>query len=204
MKAIPVLAAFFLLFSACEFERDTLYDDAESAASQENSMFNLHTTSVGYDTISLAWNPVPDAQSYILYRDMSPDFVEPYTFGPSTTEFYDSSLYPITTYYYKVCAQYSDGGEDCSGTLSVRTASLPAPANLVATSGTSTIMLTWDPISGSGTYYVFRDDVQLVSTGNANYIDNSVTPGKTYIYYVTYSLYGILGPPSNIVSATPY
>ncbi len=187
MKAIPVLTALLLLFSACEFERSELYDEAEIAAGLQDALFNLHAVSVGYDAVNLEWNVVPDAVSYRYFRALSDDFTSTSPIEVPGTVYNDTGLTPNTKYYFMVCAQYSDGGEDCSKVLSLRTNSLPVPQNLRVTATTETsVSLAWDAVSGvTCTYVMYRNGVALGTSGTASFTDSAgLTVGMTYTYYV--------------------
>jgi hypothetical protein len=67
----------------------------------------------------------------------------------------------------------------------------PAPANLVATSGASSIALTWNASLGATTYNVKRAATsggpytQLASTAAPSYTDSSVANGPLYYYVVS-------------------
>lgn len=203
MKAITILAAFLLVFSACEFERSSLLDDAELAVNQPDTLFNLHETAIGYGSITLEWNVVPDAVNYRYFRALSDDFTTTGPIAVAGTTYTDTSLMPNTKYFFMVCASYSDGGEDCSKVFIARTASLPVPTNLQASATETSVSLSWDTIDGVSSYVIHRgpDNVTYTASGTG-FVDNSVTAGSTYTYYVTcmVSPYGE-GPASNTVQA---
>lgn len=203
---MPIMLLVLTVFTAC-FERNSLYELAKSAMGQQDSLFNLHYTSVSFNSVTLAWNTVPDAVNYRYFRNSTGDFTAVTPMDVAGTGYTDTGLMPNTMYYFMVCASYSDGGEECSMTLSLRTPALPAPANLRVDSFTGTsVSISWDAAVGISTYYVYRDPTIgiPVPTSATSYTDSSVTAGTTYTYHVTCfdPMFGE-GPASNTVTATP-
>jgi hypothetical protein len=85
-----------------------------------------------------------------------------------------------------------------------------APANLTATSGNTTVALTWSGVAGATSYVVARSSTingnYTAISGNltaANYTDTGLTNGATYFYVVTAASFDGAGPNSSIASATP-
>ncbi|GEM_PF-1674228 len=72
---------------------------------------NLHTTSVSYNSISIAWNASPGASDYKIYRSTNGQHFSRIA-ETSSTNYTDSSLNLSTTYYYKVKAinAYGESG----------------------------------------------------------------------------------------------
>jgi hypothetical protein len=74
--------------------------------------------------------------------------------------------------------------------------SLPAPVGLLATTGTLSVTLSWsEPSQGSSVtrYDIYRDGSPLssVTAPTTSYTDQSVVPGKTYVYEVEAFAHGV-------------
>jgi hypothetical protein len=58
------------------------------------------------------------------------------------------------------------------------------PQNFSAVSATNKVTLSWDYMPETSKYLVYKNDVFLTETKNNSYIDNNVTVGEKYAYYV--------------------
>lgn len=188
MKARYCLATMLLIASLVRCDRNSLYDAAKMAASQQNSLFNLHATTVTYDSITLVWNAVEDVVTYRYFRSFTDDFTSVGPIEVPGTTYTDSGLTPGTTYYFMVCASYADGGEDCSKTLTMKTATLPltAPGNLAVASKTSTtVNLEWDAVAGAARYLLYRENVLIADLTTTYFSDSYRASGSGYNYTVS-------------------
>jgi hypothetical protein len=71
-----------------------------------------------------------------------------------------------------------------SGSAGVRVGP-PAPTGLnAAATGTTQIMISWNPSSGATQYELVRGSNAPVVTAATNYVDNSVAAGTSYVYKV--------------------
>jgi len=61
---------------------------------------------------------------------------------------------------------------------------LSAPTNLTVASPTQHPSLNWNAVSGASSYNIYREGVNIGSTGDTNYLD-SAAPEGTFHYYVT-------------------
>ncbi len=82
---------------------------------------------------------------------------------------------------------------------------LTPPQNLVALPGDSEVTLQWAEMFDIDYYNIYKNNVLLTTTTEANYLDQDVANGTLYEYYLTaiYSDSGDESDPSNVVSATP-
>ncbi|MDP5275783.1 glycoside hydrolase family 6 protein [Chengkuizengella axinellae] len=172
-------------------------------------------TSGGDEEISLSWNPVSGADSYSVKRSTSAGGV--YTTvatGLTSTSYTDTDVINGTTYYYVVSAE-NEAGE---GSDSAEVSAIPqsevtvptAPTGVTVSAGDGEVSLSWNSVSGAGSYNVKRS----TSSGGAytaiesgltatNYTDTNVTNDTTYYYVI--SAENEVGESSNSteVNATP-
>ncbi len=205
MKAIPVLAALLIAFSACEFERNDLLEDARNAFDNAQSPFGFHVTSVTDTSITLEWTADAEYPTYRLYRDMNFDMPAAILIYEGTgTFFYDSPLSSDTTYYYKLCGVDTTGGEKCSKTIEARTGILPGGTSITShTAGMTEITLNWSPATNAKSYEIIREGTVVGNTTLTSFTDRSgLSPGTTYQYQVqAVNDYGY-GPLSSQYGAT--
>jgi fibronectin type 3 domain-containing protein len=131
----------------------------------------------------------------------------------TATTYTDTTLTTGTTFYYQVTAQDSKGESEASNEVNVSLGTLPAPANLTATTVAGQVDLAWSTVSGATGYNVYRGTTQTgtitgkskIATGvsTISYSDLTVTRGVTYFYQVTAIDTSSESPGSNEVSVTP-
>ena len=158
--------------------------------------------------IQVKWNAVPYANKYLIYRGekengLGMEYLDSVTGNQLS---YKNILYSSekgNEYYYKVCAELSDGSRSAFTGLalgySIREGAPSAPGNINVTNGngvsTTSLSITWDQITYDPSYdvkyAVYRtssiDSIySLVSTNltSASVTDISVKPGIKYYYYV--------------------
>ncbi|MFB6889292.1 PHB depolymerase family esterase [Kitasatospora sp. NPDC056327] len=80
----------------------------------------------------------------------------------------------------------------------------PAPAGLTATpTGSGSIALGWQPVTGAVSYRVFRDGAPVASPTGTGHTDSGLSAGTTYGYAVAaVAADGTAGPRSATVTAT--
>jgi hypothetical protein len=144
----------------------------------------------GQGQVTLAWNTLGGAQSYVLRRAS-------HTGGPyadlvtqPAAGYLDQGLSPATSYYYVVHAVGPGGpGADSAEAAAL---TVPAtPAHLSATADVGSISLSWDPSAGVTGYRVSRaaaDGVfKLLVNAPATpttYVDSGLAAGASYSYAV--------------------
>lgn len=158
----------------------------------------LHTSATLPDSIALAWNPVPNALYYQLFRSTEEDGVFTQLQVVATSATTDSdSLKNFRSYYYRVKAVTPGGISRYGDTLAVDprfvSGDHPAePRNLQAAYATPfTVNVTWDAIEGALGYYVYRSPHQdkhftLVGIAETNSLTDSFAlyPENDYHYMV--------------------
>ena len=176
---------------------------------------NLSATAISGARVDLTWVDNSSVESgFKVYR--STDNVT-FTFlgssGQNVTTYSNGNAQPGTTYYYRVLAYDSGGGQSApSNTVTVTTPTVPAvPSNLVATAVSKTqINLTWVDNSTNETNFRIDRSTNGVSFSTLTWTGANVTsfsdtgrqPGTTYYYRVaSYNANGS-SATSNTASAT--
>ncbi len=166
----------------------------------------------GNGAVTLTYDAVPGATRYLPYVSTDNANFTALSFTTATT-YTQSGLTNGTTYYYVVVPYNGTTVGTASNTASALV-SLPAPTNLVATPGTTSITLTFTASAGIGAtdYEVFEstnpsaaatDYVSLGDTGGSTtFTQTGLSPGVTYYYFVVPQNAGGPGTPSAIVHAT--
>lgn len=162
-------------------------------------------------SVSLTWNPVPNAVTYNLKRALSSSgpFSNVLTglTKPSAT---NTSLTNGTLYYFVVSAVHANGEGPVSSVVSATPMPAPAaPTSLVAVAGAGTVSLTWSQASSGITQNkVWRAPkggaYQVLATlsPSTSFVDTGLSKGQAFYYRVTaLNSYGE-STNSNTVSAT--
>ncbi len=81
-----------------------------------------------------------------------------------------------------------------------------APSDLAAVSAADglSVTLSWTASSGADSYQIWRDNVQIGTSGGAGYTDANTAPGQPYSYYVVAvdTAHSLSSGPSNAASVT--
>lgn len=185
-----------------------------SAPVSATTRVNLGTPSsisaslVSSTSITVSWGSVTEATGYTIYRSSSASGEYTLTGTGDSTSYTDTGLTPSTTYYYKVAA-YNSVGDGPLSSSTFATTLFEAPTGVSATAdSSSSITLSWNPVSRASSYYIDRSDseggtyTQVTYTSRTSYTDTGLSPGTRYYYKVRgrdASGYGDYSPP---VSAT--
>jgi len=149
------------------------------------------TASVNNTQVSLSWQAVTAANSYIVKRSLTSG--GPYTVlgATSSTSFTDTTAAPGTTYYYVVNASNTAGASANSAEISAITVPA-APTGLTTTAGNGQVALSWNASTGATSYTVLRatspgGPYTTLATGvtGTSYTDTTALPGWTYYYAVS-------------------
>jgi fibronectin type 3 domain-containing protein len=173
------------------------------------------TATAGDGQVTLTWNAVAGATSYVLYWSNSIGV------GKSTGIRISSVSFPYvhrnltngTPYFYVVTAANGSGEGDASAEASATPAPVvpSAPTGLTATAGDGQITLTWNAVAGATSYALYWSNSTGVgkSTGtripgvSSPYVHRSLTNGTPYFYVVTAANESGEGDASAEASATP-
>jgi len=170
------------------------------------------TATASSSKITVTWNKVPGAKSYILYRSSTSGGAYTLLGTPSAPKGVDSHPYGGTTYYYVVSAVNPSGESPKSAPVSAATpapTAVPAaPANVTAALGVpGKVHLTWPAVSGADSYIIYRSTAsgsgwKLIGTPiDSRGTDSKANAGMTYYYTVTAVNTKGESPKSNEASA---
>jgi len=161
----------------------------------------LTAADVGPSEIYLDWDPVSDATGYYIYRATSSTDTYNKIETVQTSYYTDSGLNADTTYYYKVKAYNSYGASDYSLKAYDRTDAdyvLDTPDPDAVALNSKEIQLSWDSVSGSTSYYVYRstsfsgDYLKIKTVSTLGYKDTGLQAEDTYYYKIqAYSSSGL-------------
>ncbi len=177
---------------------------AEAAEKAElDKAKNLEVSSVSKGKVSLSWDPVTDAQGYLIYR-MDPSAKTYSEIGKTTKTSYSDSGLKKGTYHYKVCAYVKYGqayitgprSKEVSGTVTESGTKTDADkvgkvSGLKASSiKTSGYKLSWKKVNGAAGYEVYRYDakrkkfIKAATVRSASYRDKRLSAGTSYKYKI--------------------
>lgn len=220
--SVVIYAGFTTRGSAAFIHMDDFSLTAGSTVQPPAAPTGLNA-SPGNGQVSLTWNAVSGAASYVIYRETTfygeesqenalLDSTPPYQTGITGTSFTDTGLSNGTTYYYEVEAVNSGGSSGFSAIASATpsTGQVPAvPTNLTATAGDSQVSLTWNAVPDATGYNLYRgtssggEVLYLSNISSNSYLDISLPNGTTYYYQVTAVNDAGESGRSSEVSATP-
>ena len=167
--------------------------DSNDSSSTLGVPTGLTAEASGPDQIFLSWNSLSGASSYYIYRSTSSSDNFIIVATTSKNSFNDTGITTGTKYYYKIKAYQSFYTGPFSSTVSATAeavSTLKAPTNLDADSkGSSKIELTWDPVSGASSYYIYRGTSsggysKIDTTSETSYTSSGLMPSNTYYYKV--------------------
>jgi fibronectin type 3 domain-containing protein len=168
------------------------------------------SATAGNGQVSLTWNSVTHATSYVVRRKPASGSYSTIATVP-TNSYVDTTPTNGVTYTYIIRA-VSAGGESSDSGTATATPRVTAPQNFTATPAHQSVTLTWDVVPGATAYKVKRGtssgtytSTQNVSGATTNsYTWTGLTNGATYYFVVLATDSAGDGPNSAQASATPY
>ena len=153
-------------------------------------------SSSSYNSITVKWNSVSEAQGYRVYRKVSgTSWKQIAEIEGENVSWKDTGLTCGTTYIYTVRAYIKDGENyllstyDQSGVSAVPVPS--APELKRTSSETSSVSLEWGKVSGATAYRIYRKisgeswkRLDTVKKNITSYTDKTAKKGVKYIYTV--------------------
>lgn len=164
--------------------------------------------------IDLSWTTVTDADTYhlIVWTEAQDAWIrtgDPLT--STTTTYTHSGISSGRTHYYRIRAAVTGTVGAWSNTIS----SVPGTSyipGLVAKAGTAEVELTWNEVSGAGSYHIImwttgQTEWERIggnlSSDTTSYTHTGLTAGNTYYYRVRAVINNAEGLWSEKVSAVP-
>jgi fibronectin type 3 domain-containing protein len=142
--------------------------------------------------IHLSWQPVNDAQSYIIFHGFaSDDTLAPLDTVEATS--YDHESNDGLTHYYAVSAYLPGNTGARSTVVSGYAKRLAAPVDVNATQGAyhKVIQLSWSEVPGAVRYIIYRSDnpapgsfIPVGATGALGYSDSVFAASKDFYYQI--------------------
>ena len=143
---------------------------------------NLHSVSTTATMITMAWNSVPGAAYYRVFRN---GVYVGFTYG---TSYVSTGLTSNTTYSFRVAAMSATNLQGVySAFANVKTleAQLPAPTNLHAAAKTTTsITMTWNAVTGASYYRFYQNGIYLGKVFGTSYTSSGLSASTTYGFKV--------------------
>ncbi|ACL05044.1 Fibronectin type III domain protein [Desulfatibacillum aliphaticivorans] len=197
--------------SASAFSREVT---VAPSANLPLSPANFSRTVLGNTQVSLAWNSVDGADSYILRRRNGGDSWEGAWETPvNSLSFTDTELVNGSKYVYQVNAVNAAGsGAWCEQEVSAVPYSTPpkAPVNVTVEASDSQVEVSWNAVSGATDYYVTVTETPGGSWagggstgGPASYVVSGLNNNQTYYFRVQAMANDLWSAYSQEVSATP-
>ncbi|WP_238881648.1 glycosyl hydrolase family 18 protein [Clostridium sp. YIM B02551] len=169
---------------------------------------SLSYSDVTSSNVNLSWGSVSNAKGYKIYRSNVNSSTYSLIASTALTSFKDSSLLPDTKYSYYITAYNSAGSSSGSKVVTFYTnkISLDPPKEFTySIVSSSSIKLSWTPVTGATGYQVYRSSYNSLSysliatTTSTSYLDSTLSSNTKYWYYVkAFSSNGI-SPLSPIV-----
>jgi len=195
---------YYYKVSAVNDYGESILTDAKSATTSSSSSgtpdipTGLYVTETTSSSVSLGWEWTSGANYYKVYYSNTASLGFGYLGNTSHTYYTVNGLDANTTYYFRVSA-VNDYGESSLSDYTYTTTynnSVNAPATPTGVSamasGTNSINIYWDSVSGASSYKVYRSnnyysgyDLIYTSYYSGYYADYDVSSGTTYYYKVS-------------------
>lgn len=147
-------------------------------------------------------------ESYVLYKDA----VQVAVVSSTVSSYTFTGLTESVVYAFTVKARNS-AGDSQPDLVSQQAYAIPAaPASLAVVfseSSSSSLNLSWSPVSSASGYYVYMLSSStgvyemLATSSSSSYVASSLTPGVSYSFKVAAYTSNLLGAQSSAASATP-
>ena len=179
-----------------------------------------------YNSVSLSWSPVADANGYTITRKTEGEEKETvlaHVSGANTVSYLDESVQTGTKYIYHVYAytqyvddkgqqQYADTEKFAAVTKTPQLSQ--AKLTSVAAEGCNSLTLIWDKVEGADGYVVLRSEngkeytqAADITDAKTTYVDASLTAGMVYSYkvqaYRNINGKKVYGEESGVLSGKP-
>ena len=187
-----------------EPEEGTVKEEDEKAKEQNkntnialSAVSNLKAVAAGKNRVQLSWNKSPNAEEYIIYRQIGKGSFS-YRYITKNLTYLDITASGTEYNFYRIypCYNTSDGKRIVgpSDTYVYAKATLTAADNLKAASaGKNKVKLTWNRVNGAEGYIIYRQIGKgtfsyRYMTPNLSYMDTTASDLE-YNYYRVYPYY---------------
>lgn len=188
--------------------------DDESSLEQDVTAAptNLTATVLSPQKVRLNWNPIAGAGvNYVVQKGTAPGNERNYSSSSpaGSTTFTDDNNTPNTQLCYTVRAVANNSASPISNEVCVFTAAGPTPPAEVSatTTGTTSVNITWTPVSGIVRYYVFEsigggafNQIGSVAPPTTSFLAEGLNPGTNYAFaiktFVPANLFSALSDPA--------
>ncbi|MCP4135024.1 MAG: hypothetical protein GY754_28880, partial [bacterium] len=146
------------------------------------------------ESVKTTWTAVTGAETYYVYRSLSPDENTFTTvLGTTTnTEYDDTTVNPYTDYYYRVKSHSPVFGESLLSDSDYGYSNfLDVPSGAAASDGNpDSITITWNSVGEADLYYVYRSNsesgtyAKIGEAAGLTYADASGDSGYFYFYKI--------------------
>ncbi|MFD2169393.1 transglycosylase domain-containing protein [Tumebacillus lipolyticus] len=151
-------------------------------------------TNASDSSVSLSWNAVSKAKSYLVLRADSEAGPFQIVSEVKTTTFTDTSVQKGKEYAYRIVAIDGEGLQsDPSQTVTVTPglAQLTPPSGIKAQAGAVGLTISWQQVPGATSYAVYRSTdpsgayQRIGTTAGTAFDDVGAMPGMTYFYKIS-------------------
>lgn len=142
--------------------------------------------------VTVTWDVVENAAGYSIYRKpaSSGNWVKVATLVKTVTSFDDTDVGSGANYVYAVCPIIN--GAESAKLQSSPIYVIKAPANVKTENVDDGVMVTWDSVSGTVTYIIYRSEngsefqpvAEISSLYTRAYLDENVVLGGKYAYAI--------------------
>lgn len=153
----------------------------------------LQVTNTSDSSVTLSWNRVAAATSYLVLRSNSEAGPFQIVSEVKTTTFTDTSVQKGKQYAYRIVSIDKEGLQSDPGkiiTVTPGAVQLAPPSGVQAQPGAVGLTITWQPAAGATGYAVYRSDepsgsYQRIGTASGTSFDDvGAMPGVTFFYKV--------------------
>lgn len=146
------------------------------------------TAKIVDDGISVKWEAIAGADSYVVYRINAEDLYIPVkTVGSEDLSYLDTDVIPGTSYSYKVQAEH----DSYTGSSMIKNITYMPKVEVEAANGKNGVNLSWNSFDGLDSYRIYRKTgdagyktLALIPASESSYTDTSAKDGVTYTYAV--------------------
>ncbi len=204
-----ILSDNFFYYKVAQLNKTAL--GVQSSAFPGRTMYAPINVRVTGDSgaITLGYEQATYASGYYIYRSSSSTDANPTKIATITsnaiTAYTDASQSDFTPYFYSISGYNANGESSRSKPVSA-TRKLGAPKNLVITSQSNAISLTWNASKGAQNYVVFRYPIGSVNSqfAYATIADTTMliaaNSDSIYAYYVRATSNAVTSNSSNTVN----